>query len=332
MTWNSTKNGHQRISRKSFLQKSSLSLFALGLSGIEMPVLAVSHSVAGYETGNTMLAETVRTISYNVFNGCIGYKGINGLELPEGEVSDLVKTARKLKQIPRRIMLELDLYSPNIINFSESAKEDVVAQMAKMSNLNYAFFSSGKENSGGHPGCILTTYDIVSSQNRPFVHAKDDVKELFTRHWGKASLRTPGGKTIIVHSAHLWPFRREPRDTEIRLREIEQLIIAVKEDLKKTDLILLQGDLNHTPDTEEYQQLKKAGFTDAFVVAGTGDGFTTNADTPVKRIDFIYGVGAMAKGIRHCRPLFEGAFRMNSQDPKSFALSDHLPVLADFVI
>jgi hypothetical protein len=29
-------------------------------------------------------------------------------------------------------------------------------------------------------------------------------------------------------------------------------------------------------------------------------------------------------------PLFEGSFRMNNEDPKGFALSDHIPVLADF--
>jgi len=30
------------------------------------------------------------------------------------------------------------------------------------------------------------------------------------------------------------------------------------------------------------------------------------------------------------RPLFEGAFRVNNEDEKSYALSDHLPQLAVF--
>lgn len=321
------------VTRKTFLKQSSLSLLGLSLLPLGVSSLNVNDGQVGY-SGRNSNEKRLRSIAYNVFNGCIGYKGINGRELPPGEDSVLVKTARDMGQIPKRIMLELALYQPNIINFSESPNEKVVTEMAKMLNLNYAFFPGAKNGEGHFPGSILTSYEIISAETRPFVNkSRNDPQELFTRHWGKAKLRLPDGKTIVVHSAHLWPFKKEENDTRIRLNEIKELVAAIKYDLANTsDSVLLQGDLNHTPDTEEYKSLNNAGLIDTFVAAGSGDGYTTNSIKPSKRIDFIYAIGALSRQIKHCMSLFEGSFRMNNEDPKGFALSDHLPVLADFAL
>jgi len=313
------------VTRKTFLKQSSLSVLGFSLFGPSLP--HKNKGVAGSDRKeNDNDEKTMRSIAYNIFNGCIGYKGINGRELLSGENSDLVKAARNMGQIPQRIMLELALYKPNIINFSEGPKEDVVAKMAKMLNLNYAYFP------GGFPGAILTTYEIINSENRPFQNKSfNNPKELFTRHWGKAKLRLPDGKAITVHSAHLWPFKKEENDTRIRLAEIKELVASIKYDLANgSDSVLLQGDLNHTPDTEEYKSLKSAGLVDAFAAKGNGDGYTTNSIKPSRRIDFIYAIGNLSGRIKDCMPLFEGSFRMNNEDPKGFALSDHIPVLADF--
>ena len=314
------------IPRKTFLKQSSLSVLGLSLFGGSLPYKNNVVTGSNSKENNDNNEKTIRLIAYNIFNGCIGYKGINGRELPPGKNSDLVKAARDMGQISQRIMLELALYKPNIINFSEGPKEDVVAKMAKMLNLNYAYFP------GGFPGAILTTYEIISSENRPFQNKnRNNPKELFTRHWGKAKLRLPNGKAITVHSAHLWPFKKEDNDTRLRLSEIKELIASIKYDLANgSDSVLLQGDLNHTPDTEEYKSLKSAGLVDAFAARGDGDGYTTNSIKPSRRIDFIYAIGNLSERIKDCMPLFEGSFRMNNEDPKGFALSDHIPVLADF--
>ena len=147
----------------------------------------------------------------------------------------------------------------------------------------------------------------------------------------KQNFVLPGGKAITVHSAHLWPFKKEENDTRIRLAEIKELIASIEYDLANgSGSVLLQGDLNHTPDTEEYKSLQSAGLVDAFAAKGSGDGYTTNSINPSKRIDFIYAIGNLSRRIKNCMPLFEGSFRMNNEDPKGFALSDHIPVLADF--
>ena len=330
MSGNLLKYLNRPISRKSFLQKSSLSFLLAGAPSFGAVLAFEKSDKLSSESGST--DNQIRSISYNVFNGCIGYKGINGRELPEGDVSTLVKTARDMKQVPRRIMMELELYQPNIINFAEGPKEDVVAEMAKMLNMNYAFFPGAQDGKGGFPGAILTNYEIISHRTRPFTDKKNDAKELFTRHWGKAILRTPAGKKLVVHSAHLWPFKKEPRDTEIRMEEIRELVAAIRTDLKTVDSVILQGDLNHSPDMPEYQKLREAGLIDTFVAAGVGDGNTIDGIKPSRRIDFILAQGEIAKNIKQNRALFEGNFRTNPDDPKGWALSDHLPVLADFIL
>lgn len=270
----------------------------------------------------------IRSISYNVFGGK-GYKGINGHELPPGEDSILVKAAREMGQIPKRIALELALYRPNIINFSESPREDVVAAIAETLNCDYVFFPGGNS---GCPGSILTNYEIISSENEPLIHQDGNhSKKLFTRHWGKAKLRLPDGKNLTVHSAHLRPFRKSPDDTEIRLAEIKEILDAVQDDIANgSDSVLLQGDLNHVPDTPEYEALINGGLMDAFCIGGQGDGYTINSIIPTRRIDYIFCAGELSQQRMDCKVLFEGNFRMNTEDPKGYALSDHLPVLADF--
>lgn len=319
--------------RKSFLKQSALSLLGLSLLS-STKAASVEQARRGAVTKSTFGtdATTIRSISYNIFNGCIGYKGINGRDLPPGEQSALIRSARDLGQIPARIMQELALYQPNIINFSEGPDEKTVAEMAKMLGMAYAFFPGGKNGSGKFPGAILTNFEMLSAETRPFADKNRDVEELFTRHWGKAKIRLPNGQSIVVHSAHLWPFAKAENDTRIRLDEIAAMQAAIARDAREVDSILLQGDLNHRPDTEEYERLNSGSLVDAFKAGGQGDGFTANAIKPAKRIDYIYCAGKLADQIIACRSLYEGGFRMNNDDPNGFALSDHLPVLADFGI
>ena len=317
------------VSRKSFLKQSLFTALGLGLSGSSFANGVVNLVAPNAETEDE---NKLRSISYNVFNGCIGYKGINSHALPEGDISDLIKAARHLKQIPQRIMLELALYQPNIINFSEGPSEKVLAEMANMIGYNYAFFPGGLDGKGKFPGGVLTNYEIVSSENRPFVNKeKNNLKELFTRHWGKATLRTPNGKTIVVHSAHLWPFKKSEEDTQIRMEEIKHLHLAINEDLKqKNTSVLLQGDLNHVPNTPENKALLSGKLVDTFVQAGVGEGNTANSIKHNRRIDYILAGGQIAQHIKSCRSLYEGNFMMHTADKMGFALSDHLPVMADF--
>lgn len=223
--------------------------------------------------------------------------------------------------MPDRLANELALYEPDIINFSESPPEAVVKQIAKRLRMNYVFFPSG----GNWPGALLSRYEIVASKNVPLLEGERP-KPLFTRHWGRATIKVPRAGSLIVHSAHLHP----GGDPTIRLQEIPRMLESMKADIDAKRSMLLIGDLNHGPDTEEHQQWTNAGWTDTFAKVGQGKGATIKADEPQWRIDYILSTGWMVKKVLQSKPLFEGAFRTNLADPTSFALSDHLPQFAEF--
>ena len=251
------------------------------------------------------------TVTYNVF-ACRGY--------PSTEDNRPVM-ANARAQIPTRIALELALYEPDIITFQESPDESVVAEIAGGLGMNYTYFA------GGFPGAVITRFEIAASTNKPLAPTADadDAWGLFTRHWGRANLKTEDGD-LVVYSAHMFPGNRE----DIREREVSQMLAAMEADLHSGRSMILQGDLNHSPDDPEYGRWVDAGLRDMFAAAGAGDGFTIRSTQRFARIDYIWAHGPLAERVTECRVLFEGAFRTNPDDPKSFALSDHLPVLAVF--
>jgi hypothetical protein len=277
---------------------------------------AAAGSVAFAATGmlRAFAAEqkstTLRVIAYNVY-ACTGW--------PKDRA--LANKATALGQMPARFAHELSLYDPDIINFSESPDEKVVKEIAERLGMNYVRFPSG----GDWPGTLLSRFEIVDARNVPLVEGPRP-EDLFTRHWGQATVKLPGGESLVVHSAHLYPVP----DPEVRLREIPRMLESMQQDLSAGRSMLLIGDLNHRPDTEEYRRWIDAGWVDTFAKAGEGEGLTIPSDTPQSRIDYILAAGPIAERVVSSRPLFEAAFRTNPDDPASFALSDHLPQLAVF--
>lgn len=273
-------------------------------------VAAVGLSAAG----TTIFAEDqkqrpLRVIAYNIYK-CTGWPN----NRPRA------KQAVAKGQMAKRLAMELHLYEPDIINFSESPSEKITKEVAEQLGMNHVRFPSG----GNWPGTLLSRFEIVDSQNVPLDGERP--KELFSRHWGRATIKFPNGDPLIVHSAHLYP----TADPTIRLREIKAMLGAMKADLDAGRSMLLIGDLNHSPDTEEYKFWIDAGWVDTFAKVGKGKGLTIKADIPKWRIDYVMAAGPIAERVTESRPLFEGAFRLHIADKESFALSDHLPQLAVF--
>jgi len=289
--------------RRDLLKKVAGASVAVAANGLT--------STCGNAMGATAIApRTLRVIAYNVYK-CTGW--------PKDR--ELAKKATAAGQMPARFAHELALYAPDIINFSESPGEAVVNKIAKQLGMNYVYFPSG----GNWPGTLLSRYKIIASQNAPLLNGPRP-KDLFTRHWGRAVVEIPGAKPLIVHSAHLHP----TADPKIRLREIPAMLASMKKDLEAGRSMLLIGDLNHNPDTKEYKLWVDGGWKDTFATVGKGAGLTIKADKPQYRIDYVMAAGKIASQVVESRPLFEGAFRTNTADPQSFALSDHLPQLAVF--
>lgn len=283
--------------RREFL-KTALTTGAVSLA--VSPGLALAAAPGG---------RRLRTITYNVLK-CQGYA-------VAPEAKPFLKAAAA--QMPTRLALELALYEPDIITLQEGPPEKVLAAIADQLGMNHAFFA------GGWHGAVLTKFEIVEQENCPLASWSERPKELFTRHWGRVVLRTPGGN-LTLFSAHL-----HPSDASVRAREVSEMLKVMAPSLEKDGPVILQGDLNHPPSGPEYARWVDAGLVDAFDRAEPDTlPYSANSHTPAKRIDYVWSCKPLARRGGGCRILFERAFRTNPADPRSVALSDHIPVMADF--
>lgn len=264
--------------------------------------LILLANVSAHARDESDITHGLRTITYNVY-------GCNGYPAKSGKGRDIIAIA---------IASELSLYRPDIVSLQESPSEALVAKIAAKMGMNYVYFK------GGFPGAIITRLKIVESDNCPLLQGERP-KQLFTRHWGRALLDT-GREKIAFYSAHLMPgLKREA----IRAREVTEMLAVMKKDMNLDRSILFQGDLNHTPEGPEYRSWTNAGLFDA-AAKGDPKQFTWKNFSPVKRIDYIWSYGPIASRLREYKVLADGAFVGNPDEPKPFALSDHIPVMATF--
>jgi endonuclease/exonuclease/phosphatase family metal-dependent hydrolase len=262
-------------------------------------------------------ASAFTSLSYNIL-ACRGF--------PDTETNKQ-KLSRAKDRMTERLALEIDLYRPDLVTFQESPDEAVVARIASELGFHHAWFAGGwpgnEEWPGGFPGSILSRFPIIKKTNRPNI-GEQHPEELFTRHWCSAVLETDNGP-LHVFSAHL-----HPEDEAIRAREVEGILAVLEGALATGESLLFQGDLNHTPDGPEYARWRAAGLVDTLATMGYKDTPTFSSIAPKARIDYIWAGGPVASKLVESRVLFEGAFRTNPEDSTSFALSDHVPVLARF--
>jgi endonuclease/exonuclease/phosphatase family metal-dependent hydrolase len=80
---------------------------------------------------------------------------------------------------------------------------------------------------------------------------------------------------------------------------------------------IVAGDINATPNMPGWIELAGRG-SDAFAVAGTGDGFTSNVTALTRRIDGIFADSGIT--VRSVQTI---------DTPDVRIASDHLPVLAE---
>ena len=131
-------------------------------------VSLAARSVVGGERP----AKPLRVIAYNIY-GATGW--------PQDRT--LARRAVEKGQMATRLAMELALHDPDIVNFSESPGEKVTLEVAKYLGMNHVRFPSG----GSWPGTLLSRYEISESKNVPLGHERP--KELFTRHWGRGTIR-----------------------------------------------------------------------------------------------------------------------------------------------
>jgi endonuclease/exonuclease/phosphatase family metal-dependent hydrolase len=240
---------------------------------------------------------------------------------------DRCTEAVKCGQMVERFALELALYDPDLICLEEVPSEAIAARLAARMGMHYAHFKGGWKSEGwpeGISGAVLSKYPILEAKPHPSLNWTDRPEDLFTRFWGRVVLDTPGGP-LAVHAMHGYH-----ADSKIRLRELAEVLPVVQKDVQAGKSVILMGDLNHEPNSREYAQIVAAGLADSFTGLTGTDLLTYPSTVRKERIDYIWSAGPISKRLKSAKVLFEGAFRTNPNDPESFALSDHVPVLAVF--
>lgn len=289
------------INRRGFLELAAAGMLTFG------------NGVKAVENGRVL-----RTISYNV----LAFRGYPNTSATRARMNEC------LVRHPELTAKAVAAFSPDIVTLQEGPSEEDVARFAKALDMRYAYFPGGWEGDqtypGGFPGAIVTRFEIEDAQNRPSAGAPHE-EALFTRHLGRARLATPFGPLHVV-STHF-----HAHEQETRMREAAAIIDLIAT-LRESGPVLLQGDLNHRPEDPEYGLWVKAGLIDIGKAKGIGDQPTAPSVRPLKRIDYIWSTPELAKKAQSAAVLDKPPFVPESADPASYALSDHLPVMAEFLM
>lgn len=145
---------------------------------------------------------------------------------------------------------------------------------------------------------VVSTRDVLLSRNRGY----------HQRGVAMAVLRLDGVEFAVV-GTHL--------DGASQVHQIGELHRALSAFAPAGRPAIVAGDINASPTMPGWQELAGRG-SDAFAVAGTGDGFTSNVTALTRRIDGIFP-GAGIKVL--------SAQAIDTPDVR--IASDHLPVLAE---
>ena len=180
---------------------------------------------------------------------------------------------------------------------------DEIAELAKLTHMDYAFAFNLKYQGGQYGVAILSRYPIRSTDHHLYLNTREAERRGFIR----AEVRVDG-RTVNFVTTHL-----DYQYEDGRVFEAEQLLAALKD--VKGPLIVV-GDFNDIPTGGAYKLVSEQ-FADAWIDARLTDpGYSYPADKPAKRIDYI---------------LFRQGDQIRTRKAwiVSTLASDHVPVVAD---
>lgn len=235
-----------------------------------------------------VFARTIRVMTYNIH---VGVGMDKKLDLPR--IADVIKREHAdlvgLQEVDRGV--------------ERTQRIDEIAELAKLTKMDYAFAFNLKYQGGQYGVAILSRFPILATDHRLY----KNLREAERRGMIRAEIKIDGRIFNFV-TTHL-----DYQYEDGRVFETEQLLAALKE--VKGRLIVV-GDFNDVPTGGAYQ-LMRDQFADAWVEShAAGEGLSYPADKPSKRIDYIFT--RRSDSIPSKRAWI----------PQTLA-SDHVPVVAD---
>jgi endonuclease/exonuclease/phosphatase family metal-dependent hydrolase len=233
-------------------------------------------------------AKTLRVMTYNIHVGV-------GMD----KKLDLARIASVInKQHPDLVGLEeVDR------GVERTQRVDEIAELAKLTKMDYAFAFNLKYQGGQYGVAILSRQPIMATDHRLYKNTREAERRGFIR----AEIRIDGQLVNFV-TTHL-----DYQYEDGRVFEAQQLLAALTD--VKGPLIVV-GDFNDVPAGEAYQ-LMRSVFSDAWTEVRADDpGLSYPADKPAKRIDYIFT--RRTDGLKAKRAWIVDTLA-----------SDHVPVVAD---
>jgi endonuclease/exonuclease/phosphatase family metal-dependent hydrolase len=232
--------------------------------------------------------KTIRVMTYNIHVGV----GMDK-ELDLKRIADVINSQRPdlvgLQEVDRGV--------------KRTEGRDEIAELAKMTSMNYAFAHNLDYQGGQYGVAILARFPISTIDHRKY----ENKREAERRGMIRVEVDV-GGKTISFVTTHL-----DYQYEDGRVFEVEQLLGFLS--AQKVPLIVV-GDFNDEPAGSAYK-LMLGGFEDAWIRSRSkSEGLSYPADKPVKRIDYIFTR-------QSDRLRAKSAWIINT------LASDHLPVVAD---
>ncbi len=237
------------------------------------------------------LARTIRVMTYNIHVGV----GMDK-KLDLSRIADVIKREHVdivgLQEVDRGV--------------ERTQRIDEIAELAKLTNMDYAFAFNLKYQGGQYGVAILSRFPILATDHRLFKNLREAERRGFIRAEMKID-----GRIVNFLTTHL-----DYQYEDGRVFETEQLLTAISD--VKGPLIVV-GDFNDVPTGGAYKLMQER-FVDAWIEShASGEGLSYPADKPTKRIDYI--LTRKADSIRSKRAWI----------PATLA-SDHVPVVADLEI
>jgi endonuclease/exonuclease/phosphatase family metal-dependent hydrolase len=236
-------------------------------------------------------ARTIRVMTYNIHVG-IGMDKKLDLQRIAGVINQERPDLVGLQEVDRGVQ--------------RTQRIDEIAELAKLTRLDYAFAFNLAYQGGQYGVAILSRFPIRATEHLLYKNLREAERRGFIRAEVKID-----GRVVHFVTTHL-----DYQHDDGRLFEAQQMLAGLS---KVNGPLIVVGDFNDLPTGQTYQ-LMRDSFADAWIDGrGTGEGLSYPADKPAKRIDFIF-----TRSIDRIRT--KRAWIV--QTPAS----DHIPVVAELEI
>jgi endonuclease/exonuclease/phosphatase family metal-dependent hydrolase len=216
--------------------------------------------------------QPLRVLVYNIHAGKDA-KGVDNIARVAALVRDLGVDVALLQEVDVRTR--------------RSAGVDQPATLARLTGFHAAFAKSLDYDGGEYGIAILSRWPIsrdtvVRLPVEPPQERSGGSYE--PRSAQRVVIASPLGPLQVINT-HL----DASGDDHWRKQEIRTVLgIAASARAGAAPLVLVGGDFNSTPESAVQGSVRAAGWTDAFVACGSGNGLTYPADSGTKRIDYLF--------------------------------------------